>query len=166
MVASFINFYGKTCVVFSLNIRKRFFLVFSFQSQQKELRFFLKSSTRYFQNSPQFERSAGFYVTIRESLKRSQFFNFEKNSMENENLFQKKWSTVFQLKPLRLKTHQFYSKLLCQKPMLRQNGPITKSGVLLVAAYFFLENFFQFQNLLKRVNLMYQQPKCQYSYFL
>ena len=29
----------------------------------------------------------------------------------------------------------------------------------------FLENLFQFQNLLKGVNLMYQRPKCQYSYF-
>ena len=28
----------------------------------------------------------------------------------------------------------------------------------------FLENLFQFQNLLKRVSLMYQRPKCQYSY--
>ena len=29
----------------------------------------------------------------------------------------------------------------------------------------FLENLFQFQNLLKRINLMYRQPKCQYLYF-
>ena len=28
-----------------------------------------------------------------------------------------------------------------------------------------LENLFQFQNLLKRVNLTYQQRKCSYSYF-
>ena len=31
--------------------------------------------------------------------------------------------------------------------------------------FFFLENLFQFQKLLKRVNLKYQRPKCQYSYF-
>ena len=36
---------------------------------------------------------------------------------------------------LRLKTHYFHSKLLCQKPMLRQiewlqHVPITKSGAL------------------------------------
>ena len=30
--------------------------------------------------------------------------------------------------------------------------------------FIFLEIFFQFQNLLKRVNLMYQRPKCLYSY--
>ena len=46
-------------------------------------------------------------------------------------------------KALRLKTHHFHSKLLCQKPMLRQiewrlqNGPITKSGVLPVTTLFF-----------------------------
>ena len=32
--------------------------------------------------------------------------------------------------------------------------------------FIFLEKLFQFYNLLKRVNLMYQQPKCSYSYFL
>ena len=36
----------------------------------------------------------------------------------------------------------------------------------LASNYFiFLENFYQFQNLLKRVNLMYQRSKCPYSYF-
>ena len=38
-----------------------------------------------------------------------------------------------------------------------QNGPITKSGVLPVTLIFL--------DLLKRVDLMYQQPKCPYSYF-
>ena len=32
--------------------------------------------------------------------------------------------------------------------------------------FIFLENLFQFQHFLKRVNLMYQRPKCPYSYFL
>ena len=31
--------------------------------------------------------------------------------------------------------------------------------------FIFLENLFQFQNLLKRVNLMYQRPKSPYSHF-
>ena len=31
--------------------------------------------------------------------------------------------------------------------------------------FIFLENLFQVSNLLKRVNLMNQRPKCQYSYF-
>ena len=42
-----------------------------------------------FQNSPQFERPACFHVTINENLKRFQYFNFETNFLENENLFQK-----------------------------------------------------------------------------
>ena len=46
-----------------------------------------------------------------------------------------------------------------------QNGPITVSGVLPVTTFIFLENLFQFSNLLKRVNLMYQRPKCPYLYF-
>ena len=42
-----------------------------------------------FQNRPAFERSACFYMTISESFKRFQCFNFETNFRENENLFQK-----------------------------------------------------------------------------
>ena len=45
--------------------------------------------SRDFQNSPPFERSACFYVTISESFKRFQYFNFETNFLENESLFQK-----------------------------------------------------------------------------
>ena len=49
--------------------------------------------------------------------------------------FLKNLSTVF-FKVLRLITQHFHTKLLCQKPMLRQiewgvqNEPITKNGVL------------------------------------
>ena len=35
---------------------------------------------------PPFERSACFYVTISESFKRFQYFDFEINFLENENL--------------------------------------------------------------------------------
>ena len=62
-------------------------------------------------------RSACFYGTISESFKHFQYFNSETNVLENKNLFQK---TGVPLKPLRLKTHHFHSKLLFQKPMLRQ----------------------------------------------
>ena len=41
------------------------------------------------QNSPLFERLACFYVTISETFKRFQYFDFEINFLENENLFQK-----------------------------------------------------------------------------
>ena len=49
----------------------------------------LENDTRNFQNSPPFERSTYFYVTISENFKRFQYFNFETNFLENENLFQK-----------------------------------------------------------------------------
>ena len=63
----------------------------------------------------------------------------------------KNWSIVFWLKPLRLKAHHFYSKLLCQKAMLKQiewwlkNWPITKSGVLPVTALFLWKICFSFR---------------------
>ena len=138
MVASSSNFYGKTCVGFCLNFFSEFFILMP--TERAEV--LPKNGTRDFLNCPPFERSTCFYATISESFKRFQHFNFETNFLENENLSSKNCSTVFQLKPLRLKTHHFHSKLLCQKPMLRQiewrqqNGPITKSGVLPVTILF------------------------------
>ena len=49
----------------------------------------MKNGTRYFQNSPSFERPAYFYVTINKNFKRFQYFNFDTDFLENENLFQK-----------------------------------------------------------------------------
>ena len=96
MVASFRNFYGKTWVGFCLNI-------------------LLKTGARDFQNSHPFERSARFYVTMSASFKCFQYFNFAANFLENENIFEKTGVPFFSLK-----THHFHSKLLCQKPVLRQ----------------------------------------------
>ena len=45
-----------------------------------------------------------FYVTISEDFKRFQYFNFETDFVENENLFQK----TGELKALRLKRHHFH----------------------------------------------------------
>ena len=59
---------------------------------------------------------------------------------KTKTFFQKR---EYRLKPLKLKTHHFHLKLLCQKPMLRQierrlqNGPITKSGALPVTTLSF-----------------------------
>ena len=50
---------------------------------------FLKDSTRDFQNSPPFERSTCFYVTISRNFERFQYNNLETDFQENENLFQK-----------------------------------------------------------------------------
>ena len=62
-----------------------------FKANRKSIKrfFFQKKGTRDFQNSPPFERSACFFVTISESFKRFQYFNSETNFLESENLFQK-----------------------------------------------------------------------------
>ena len=47
----------------------------------------LKNGTR--QNIPPFERSPYFYVTMSENFKRFQWFNFERDFMENKTFFKK-----------------------------------------------------------------------------
>ena len=49
----------------------------------------LKNGTMDFQNSPPFERSACFHVTVTGNFEQSQFFNYDTNFLKNENLFQK-----------------------------------------------------------------------------
>ena len=55
----------------------------------------LKTGTRNFQNSPPFERSACFYVTISGNFEHFQYSNFETNFLENENLYQKTGERFF-----------------------------------------------------------------------
>ena len=49
----------------------------------------VKNGTRDFQNSPPFGGSACFHVAITENFKGFQYLNFEKDFLENRNLFQK-----------------------------------------------------------------------------
>ena len=49
----------------------------------------LKRGTRDFQNSPLYERSVCFYVTISKRFKRFSYINFNSNFLKNKNLFQK-----------------------------------------------------------------------------
>ena len=80
---------------------------------------------------------------------RFQYFNFETDFLENEYLFQKK--------ALSLKKHHFHTKLLYEKPMLRQiewwvqNGPITKNRVLPVTNSFFWKFCFSLRNSYKEL---------------
>ena len=87
MVAPFSKFYGKIWAGFCLNTEKRFFLEVS--RSIKRTYVLLKNGTREFQNSPPFERSAYFYVIISGNFERFQYFNFEADFLENQNLFQK-----------------------------------------------------------------------------
>ena len=90
-------------------------------------------------------------MTISGAFERFQNFNFHLGFQPNENLFSKNWSTVFQFKALRLKTHHFHTKLRYWKPILRQiewwvqNGPTSKNGILPVTASFFSKFCFSFR---------------------
>ena len=89
-----ITFAVKLDLVFVLTLENAFSESFHFKANRNSMDS-SKNGTRDFQNSPPFERWACFYVTTSESLKRFQYFNFETNFLENENLFQKTWRTVF-----------------------------------------------------------------------
>ena len=72
----------------------------------------LKSGTRNFQNSPPFERSACFYVTTSGNFERFQYFNFETDFLENNNLFQKKLEYRFLVESTKIENLSFSSKII------------------------------------------------------
>ena len=82
------SFAAKSGLVFVLHWKTLFLRGFILRPAERA-QVLLKKGTMDFQNSPPFERSVCFYVTISESFKRFQYFNFETNFLENENLFQK-----------------------------------------------------------------------------
>ena len=126
MVARFSKFYGKFELVFVLTLENAFSQRLHFKANRKSIGS-LKSVTRDFLNSPPFERSACFYVTISGNFEIFQYLNFETNFFGKRKPFSKNQSNIFQLKVL---------KQPKQKPVVRQiewsvqNGPITKKGDL------------------------------------
>ena len=74
-----VTFTAKLELVFVLTFENAFSESFHFKANRKSI-VLLKKSARDFQNSPSFQRSACFYVTISESFK---------PFLESENLFQK-----------------------------------------------------------------------------
>ena len=117
------------CQFLSQHWKTLFLRGFIFKPTEKA-QVLLKSGTRDLQNSPLFERSACFYVTISENFEHFQYFNFQTDFVENKNLFQKTvWSTVFQVNALRLKRHHFHTIIPYQKPMLRQINCNYKMGL-------------------------------------
>ena len=81
MFAPFSKFYGNIWVGFFLNTARRFFL----------RRFILKQAKRV----EALKKVGMFYVTIRGIFERFQYFNFETDFLENENLFQKTGVSFF-----------------------------------------------------------------------
>ena len=103
MVAPFRKFYGKIWVAFCLNTRKQFFLDVPFQRAQV----LLKNVTRDLENSPPFDRSACFYVTINGNFDRFQYLNFETDFLENENLHHKKLEYRFLVESTKTENKSF-----------------------------------------------------------
>ena len=82
------SFTAKFGLAFVLILENNFFRSFILKPTER-VQVFLKNGNRDFRNIPPFERLACFYVTICENFERFQYFNFETDFLENENLFQK-----------------------------------------------------------------------------
>ena len=95
------GFTAKFWLVFVLMLESAFSYMFYINATERA-QVLLKNGTRDFQDSPPFERWACFYMTIAGNFERFQYFNFETDFTENENLFQKNWIIAFQLKALTL----------------------------------------------------------------
>ena len=61
--------------------------------------------------------------------------------MKTKTIFKKNWSTVLLLKLLRLKMQYFDTKLLRQKPMLRQMVWGVQNELILPVTTLFFKNF-------------------------
>ena len=102
-----------------------------------------------FQNSPPFERSACFYITISESFKLFQYFSFETNFLENENLFQKT-GVPFLVETTKIENKAFPFKTALSETNVKTNRMATTKWTYhkewnFASNYFiFLENLFQF----------------------
>ena len=89
-------------------------------------------------------------MTVSESFKRFQYFNFETNVLENENLFQKT-EVPFLVETTKIEIISFPLKIALSATNFKktewqlQNGPITKSGILPVTTLFFWKNFPSFR---------------------
>ena len=75
------------------------------------------------------------------------------------------------MKALGLKTHHFHTKAISEanvktNRMVSTKLTYHKERGFASNCFIFLRILFQLTNLLQRVDLMYQQPKCPYSYFL
>ena len=115
-------------------------------------------------------RSTCFYVTVSESFKH---FESLKQIFWKKKTFFKKLKYRFLVETTEIKTHHFYSKLLCQKPMLRnKTNRLATTKWAYHKEWSFSSNYFLFFGKfvsvlepLKKTYLMYQRPKCPYSYF-
>ena len=118
----------------------------------------LKDGTKDFQNSPLFARSTCFYVTISGNFERFQYFNFEIDFLENENIFQNEnaffWKCIISYKTTISEANVKTNRMVSAKWTYHEERSFSSNY------FIFLRILFQFNNLLLRVDLMYQRPKC------
>ena len=120
---------------------------------------------RTLENRSPLQRPACFYVTIFEQF---QYFNFKTNSLENENLFQKTEKvegTKIENAPFPYETAMSEADIKTNR-MVRTKWTYHKKRSFASNHFIFSIILFQFKNLLQRADLIYQRPKCPYSYFL
>ena len=113
--ASFTTKSGKVFVLRLENVLLRGFILKPAERAQA----FLKKFTRNFQNSPPFEISAYFFVTVSGNFECFSTLTLKQIFWKTKTLF-KKWSIIFQLTTIRLKRYHFHTKLIYQKPVLKQ----------------------------------------------
>ena len=113
----------------------------------------LKISTRDFLNSPPFERSVCFYVTISGHFERFQYFNFEPDFLKNENLFQK-LECHFLVESTKIEKVPFPDKTAISEANVKTNRMVSTKWTYYKERSFannnviFLKILFQFKNLL------------------
>ena len=81
--------------------------------------------TRDFQNDPPFERSACFYFIISGNFERFQYFNYETNFMENENLYQKP-EYRFLVESTKIESTSFSYKTAISESNVKTNRKMSK----------------------------------------
>ena len=85
--------------------------------------------------------------------------------------FLKKLKYRFLIEATKIESTSFPFKTALSEASVKTNRMVTikwthsKEWSFASNYFIFLENFFQLKNFFKRVNLMYQRPKCPYSFF-
>ena len=110
-------------------------------------------------------------MAINENFKRFQYFNFETDFLENENLFYKT-GVRFLVESTKIENASFPYKTAISEANVKTNRMVTtkwtyrKERNFASNHFIFLKILFQFKKLLEKVYMMYQQSKCPYFHFL
>ena len=109
-------------------------------------------------------------MIITGDFERFQYFNLEINFLKNANTF-KKLEYSFLVESTKIDNITFPYKTALSEANVKTNGmgstklTYHKERSFASNHFPFSKILFQFRNLVYRVDLMYQPPKCPYSYF-